>query len=135
MNAAAIPDISIASFESGSIDAEAFDHEAHVYVGWLYLQQYPLPEAIERFSGALQRLTAQLGIPGKYHATITWFFMFLIAQRCDGSRGTDWFTFRRTHTDLFASGEDNVLKRYYSSEILGSDLARVSFILPDKLAA
>jgi hypothetical protein len=69
------PDLTIEQFESGNIDAEMFDHEAHVYVGWLYVQQYELADAIARFDDALRRLTRKLGAPGKYHATITWIFL------------------------------------------------------------
>ena len=35
MNTAIMPELSIEAFESGSIDAEAFDHESHVYIAWL----------------------------------------------------------------------------------------------------
>ena len=83
---------------------------------------------------ALKRLTAQLGIPGKYHETISWFFMLLIAERRSIQETDDWYSFCRNHADLFARGDDNILNRYYSSELLRSDRARRSFMLPDKLA-
>lgn len=134
MNAAAIPQFTIEAFEAGTIDAEAFDHEAHVYIAWLYLERYPLHEAIARFTDALQRLTVQLGIPGKYHETVSWFFMLLTEERRFGLTAGDWFSFHRKHADLFASGPDSILGRYYSSELLASDRARTSFVLPDKLA-
>jgi len=46
----------------------------------------------------------------------------------------DWFSFHRKHADLFASGADSILNRYYSAELLGSERARTSFVLPDKPA-
>jgi len=134
MNAAATPTLTIDALEAGTIDVAAFDHEAHVYLAWLYLQQFPLHEAIARFTDALRRLTALLGIPGKYHETISWFFMLLIEERRFGLIGKDWFEFRRKHADLFAGGADSILNRYYSVELLGSDRAKTSFMLPDKLA-
>lgn len=134
MNAVVAPRISIEAFEDGTLDAEDFDHEAHIYVAWLYLQCYPLHEASARFIAALKRLTKQLGIPGKYHETITWFFMLLIAERRNLLETDDWHSFCRHHCDLFARGNDNILNRYYSSELIGSDRARRSFVLPDKLA-
>ena len=81
MNAVAEPEVSIAAMESGDIDAATFDHESHVYLGWLYVREYPLTEAIGRFTGALRRLTEKLGVPGKYHDTISWFYLLLIAER------------------------------------------------------
>ena len=132
MNAAAVPDFSIESFEAGSIDIAAFDHDAHVYVAWLYLKRFPLLDAVVRFTDAIRRLTVQIGVPDKYHETITWFFLFLIAERRANSRASDWFTFRRQNSDLFGRGANSVLNRYYSNELLASDRARQSFVLPDR---
>ena len=133
MNAAAKPAFTVNAFENGAIDPDAFDHEAHVYVAWLYLERFPLLEAIAKFDAALRRLTVSLGIPGKYHATITWFFMMLIAERRDAVPDSDWFRFRRDNDDLVGNGK--ILQCYYDSETLASDRARQSFVLPDKLAA
>jgi hypothetical protein len=133
MNAAAKPAFTVDAFENGPIDPDAFDHEAHVYVAWLYLERFPLLEAIAKFDAALRRLTVNLGIPGKYHATITWFFMLLIAERRNNEPGSDWFRFRRDNDDLVSNGD--ILQHYYDSETLASDRARQSFVLPDKLAA
>ena len=135
MSAAAVPEISVEAFESGAVDPEAFDHEAHIYVAWLYLQELPVLPAGQRFADALKRLTKQLGIPGKYHETITWFFMFLIDERRRVSTSDDWFSFRRKNEDLFARGEQSILSQYYQPETLASDSARRSFVLPDRRAS
>ena len=76
----------------------------------------------------------KLGVPGKYHDTITWFYLLIIAERRNRDGGDDWPTFRRANDDLF-SRDDNVLGRYYSKELLASDEARNNFILPDRLVA
>jgi len=134
VSAAPIPQFTVELFEAGTIDVDAFDHNAHIYLAWLYLEKHALPEAIQKFSAALKRLTTQLGIPGKYHETITWFFMFLIEERREESSTCDWYAFRRENDDLFARGEDGILNRYYKHATLGSDRARRSFLLPDRLA-
>jgi hypothetical protein len=133
MKAAVKPALTVDAFENGAIDPETFDHEAHVHVAWLYLERFPLLEAIEKFDAALRHLTASLGIPGKYHATITWFFMLLIAERRDAAPDSDWFRFRRDNEDLVSDGK--ILQLYYDNETLASDRARQSFVLPDRLAA
>ena len=133
MNAVATPDLSIEALEAGRIDAATFDHEGHIYLAWLYLDQFPLADAISRFTDALKRLTIRLGVPGKYHETISWLFMLLIAERRSNATAKDWFSFRHVNNDLFAGGID-VLQRYYSKELLWSDRARQSFVLPDRLA-
>ena len=131
MNAAARPVVTLEAFEAGTLDAEAFDHESHVYVGWLYLESLPLLEAIRRYSAALRRLTEQLGVPEKYHETITWFYLLLIAERRRITRGHGWFAFRSENDDLFHAAR--VLGRYYSKKLLMSDRARKAFVLPDRL--
>jgi N-formylglutamate deformylase len=133
MNAIAAPELSIEALETGRIDAGTFDHEGHIYLAWLYLDQYPLTDAIARFKSALKRLTIRLGVPGKYHETVSWMFMLLIAERRDNATAKDWFSFRHGNDDLFAGGIDFV-QRYYSKELLWSDRARQSFVLPDRLA-
>lgn len=132
MNNDDVAELTLARFEASSIDAERFDHEAHIYVGWLYLEACPVTEAITRFTAALRRLTDRLGVPGKYHDTITWFFMLLIAER--RIAGEDWSSFRNNNPDLF-DRSDNILSRYYTPATLASDKARESFVLPDALAA
>ncbi len=134
MNAVAEPQISIATMESGEVDPATFDHEAHVYLGWQYVREFPLPEAIGRFTDALRRLTTKLGVPGKYHDTISWFYLLLIAERRATASEDSWFAFRRDNDDLF-SRENSILERYYSKELLWSDRARRSFVLPDQQAA
>lgn len=132
MNAAARPDLTLEAFERGAVDASTFDHEAHVYIGWLYLLQYPLLEAIRRYCTTLQQLTRQLGVPDKYHETITWFFLIQIDERRRSGNGSDWFEFRRQNTDLFEAG--SLLARYYSPERLSAAAAKHRFLLPDRLA-
>ena len=132
MNMATKPELSIAAFESGSIDAEAFDHESHVYVAWLYLERYSVSEAIARFAAALKQLTESLGQVDKYHETITWFFMLLLAERRSLAGACDWLKFRRCNEDVCTS-PDAILKQYYSRNLLASVQARQSFMLPDKL--
>jgi len=134
MNTCTEPAISIAALETGDIDPQLFDHEAHVYAGWLYLREFPLAEAIARFTAALQRLTARLGVPEKYHETVSWFFLLLIAERRALSATDGWSDFRSNNDDLFRRN-NNVLARYYSDELVGSDLARRRFLLPDRLAS
>ena len=132
MTTGSVENITIDAFERGDIDATCFGHEAHVYAGWLYVNRFPAPVAVERFTAALRRLTATLGAADKYHATITRFYLLLIAERMDESGC--WQHFRKQNPDLF-DRDDNVLYRYYSRERLGCDTARQHFVLPDRIAA
>ncbi len=124
--------VSIDTLESGDIDPDQFGHDAHVYVGWCYLQSLSLVEAIDRFRNALIRLTHKLGVPDKYHETITWFFMIAIAERRQGHAATDWSAFRDANADLVYNGSA-LIRQHYSAARLGSATARRLFVLPDKM--
>ena len=132
MKAVATPAVSIEALESASIDAESFNHESHVYVAWLYLEQWQLNEAMQRFCAAIRSLTLKLGAETKYHETITCFFMQLINQRRSAMQERSWFVFRRENADLIENAT-TTLSRYYSKKLLASELARQHFLLPDKL--
>ena len=91
--------LTIGRFEAADVDPETFDHEAHVYVGWLYVMAYPRREAVARFDAALKRLVEKIGAGDKYNAMITWLYLLLIAERARSDE--DWAAFRARNTDLF----------------------------------
>jgi hypothetical protein len=88
----------IDGFESGAIDPSHFDHEAHVYVAWLYIQSFECDEAFTRFDAALRQLTRNIGAAEKYNAMITWLFLKLIAERARTDES--WPVFRARNADL-----------------------------------
>ena len=102
-------------------------------MAWLYLERYPVTNAIDRFTATLRKLTAKLGVPDKYHETITWFFLLLIAERRAAATCGGWFAFRRENDDICQGAA--TLRRYYSKELLASERARECFLLPDRLAS
>ena len=94
----------------------------------------------ELMATSLRRFAAHHGKHGLYHETITAAFLALIHQRMAedlgelgekialaGAQALDWERFAASHPDLFAS---DLLARYYSKDILRSDLARHCFVLP-----
>jgi hypothetical protein len=124
-----LPPLTLEAFEAADVDAERFDHEAHVYVGWLYLERFSLLDAIDRFTSALKRLTIKLGVAEKYHETISWFFLIMIEERRQSSDADSWMDFRAENDDLFRGRE--LLQRFYSDRCLQGALAKRSFVLPD----
>lgn len=130
MTTALAQELTIERFESGQIEADLFDHEAHVYVAWLFVTSLELADAIARFDSALRRLTTRVGVPEKYHATITWFFLLLISERSRENEG--WQAFKSRNPELTRDSKAT-LNRYYSEARLFSDLARRQFVLPDQL--
>ena len=130
MSANKPPGPSIADFEALRFDPEDFDHQAHVYVAWQYAREADLLTAIRRYRETLIRLTSKLGIPGKYHETITWFYMVAVAEAATGECRDDWDRFVVTHPALFERNP-SAIRRHYSPDRLNSATARASFVLPD----
>jgi hypothetical protein len=110
-----------------------FHHTDHVRMAFLYVRRYPALEAIQRFSSALARFAAANGKPQLYNETVTWAFLLLIRERIvRAGRAQTWNEFAAAHADLL-SWKDNILKNYYRDETLSSDLAKATFLFPDKL--
>ncbi len=119
----------IAAFENCSVDPEQFDHAEHVHVAWIYLNQFDLTKAISKYTAGLKNLTAHLGVPGKYHETITWFYIILISERRTRDHSKNWNEFCESNQDLLCY-RPPVFTHYYPKEIIDSALARQQFILP-----
>ncbi len=124
----------IAQFESGSPPTDGFHHEQHVRMAFAYLRHYPLVQALERFSAALRRFAAAQGKPNLYNQTITWAYLFLIHERMSKAENrATWEQFASANPDLL-QWKGGILQRFYSPETLGSDLAKRTFLFPDKIA-
>lgn len=122
-------------FEDGSLDGESFHHADHVRMAFLYLCRYQVLEALQQFSSALVRFAAAKGKPGLYHETITWAFLLLIRERMARAGQTQsWVQFAAENSDLL-DWRKNILRNYYRDETLSSDLAKGTFLLPDRAFA
>jgi hypothetical protein len=122
----------LSGFENSTIPNEAFHHEEHVRVAFLYLSRYPALEALGRFSTALVRFAAAHGKTTLYNETVTWAYILLIRERLarSGCKQT-WSEFRSANADLFDRNQD-ILKKYYKPETLQSELAKQTFVFPDR---
>jgi|SRR6185437_7180081 len=125
----------VARFEDATLSNESFHHRDHVRMAFLYLRRYPALEALQRFSASLAKFATANGKPGLYNETVTWAFLFLIRERMARSGGNHiWEEFAAENADLL-SWENNILRRYYRETTLKSDLAKRTFVMPDKIDA
>jgi hypothetical protein len=124
----------LSGFEGCTLANEAFHHEEHVRVAFLYLSRYPTLQALERFSSALRRFAEAHGKTTLYHETVTWAYILLIRERMARTEYPQtWPDFRTANPDLLDRKRD-ILKRYYRPETLQSELAKQTFLLPDRLS-
>jgi hypothetical protein len=112
-----------------------FQHTGHVKLGWLYLHKYPIDEALTRISESLQMFATENGAPEMYNQTLTSAYMFLIYERMtlmDDAHA--WQEFADANADLL-NWEDSIVRKYYSEQRLNSELAKKTFLLPDRTPA
>lgn len=139
----------IATFECDKNDAASFHHADHVRLAFEYLCRHEALEALAKFSAALQRFAAAQGKADRYHETITWAYLLLIRERMmrqsiarqnmvqqnmnSASPAPTWDEFAASNSDLLL-WKDGILATLYHAETLNSDLARRTFVMPDRLA-
>ena len=122
-----------AAFASTALPADQFHHEQHVRVAWTFVRRHGMPAALGEFSAAIKRFAAAKGAHGLYHETITWAYLLLNSERQTRQPASTWTEFALANADLW-SWKPSILERYYSKDLLMSDLARHAFVMPDLLA-
>ena len=118
-------------FVGATLSDGLFGHPEHVRVGWLFVRQYGLPEALAAFPDALHRFALAKGAPQLYHVTITWAYLVLINARQQTSQATSWAEFAAANPDLL-TWKPSILDDYYTPDTLWSEFARHTFVLPDR---
>ena len=124
----------LARFLDTTLPTAAFHHADHVRMAWLFVMRHGMPAALELFPAALERFAAAKGATGLYHATITWAYLLLIHERQQRSPAGSWPAFAAANPDLL-SWKPSALDRLYTPDTLRSDLARRTFVMPDRLSA
>jgi hypothetical protein len=120
----------VSEFESGRAP-QNFHHAGHVRVAFAYISQFPLLDAIAKFTAALKRFARAQDKPDLYHETITWAYLLLIHDRfARAGRTQTWEEFAEQNSDLLRWRE-GILDRCYSRTTLESQLARTTFLFPD----
>jgi flavin reductase (DIM6/NTAB) family NADH-FMN oxidoreductase RutF len=106
----------LSAFEAGTVENDAFSHEAHVRVSWALIQRYGREEALPRLVAGIRGIAARAGRPKVFHETITRAWFELIARAPDLD----------SHPELF---DRALLGRYYSTAALAA--GRERWVEPD----
>lgn len=119
------------SFEGFKVAPSDFDHAAHVRLAYIYLCRFPVEVAAERMKGALLAFLDHLGVgSAKYHETITRAWIAAVRHFMESSpRSASSMEFIGLNPRLLDS---KIMLTHYSAEVLFSQAARTSFVLPDK---
>ena len=120
----------IARFEALELPPQAFRHREHVRLAFAMLHGADFAEAAVRFRRALKRFAAHVGAHGKYHETLTWAWLVLVAERMAAGAYADSEALLAAHPDLLDS---RAIGAYYDlPAILASPVARAVFVLPQQ---
>jgi len=117
------------AFESCHITGESFRHADHVRLAWIYVTRFGPRMAEERFSEGLRRLAAQLGIPEKFHLTVTLAWLRVVAARVKSDQVQSFDDWISIHLELL---DRSFLHNYYSEPCLTSAVARANWVEPDR---
>lgn len=119
-------------FADASLPTELFNHRQHVRAAWLYLKRDGMPQAMRTFPQSLVQFADAKGAQGLFHLTITWAYLLLINERQEQCQSKDWDSFAASNPDLL-TWKPSILDRFYTPELLWSDRARQSFVMPDRV--
>lgn len=120
----------LAAFLDCSMPPSGFDHLGHVRAAWLLLRRHPLDEAVEHTCDGIAWLAAHLGVPGKYHRTLSEALVRLMAHGGATLPALSWEQFLRANGPLLEDAR-GLLARHYSAGLLATREARERFVPPD----
>ncbi len=106
----------------------AFGHREHLELAWTYLKRYEGDELHRAVASAIRHVAAKHGAPGKYHETITRFWVHVVALHRAASGAASFDQFMAENPALLDS---RLLGRHYSRELIGSSGARNRWAPPD----
>jgi hypothetical protein len=105
-------------FEAGQISE--FSHQSHLRMAWIYLRADGFELGSEKIRAGLRHLTEAHGLkitaPGKYHETISLFWVYLVQHAITLTPEIDTFEMFITQHDHLLDG--GLLKRHYSPALL-----------------
>jgi hypothetical protein len=117
------------AFETCQLSNEIFHHQDHIRLAWIYLQRYPELEAREHMAVAIRKFAAHHGKSDKYHETVTVAWLRLVANGI--ARMSPDASFEQLTAALPELLDKQTIGKFYSRDVLTSDIARTTYIEPD----
>jgi hypothetical protein len=118
----------VAGFEDCSLPGSAFRHREHVRLTLIYVRRYGEMVALARLEDGLKRYATHNGAADKFHYTITRAWLRLVASAAGEQPTAAFDELVARRPELL---DKSTLGRHYSSDVLGSDRARLGFVEPD----
>jgi len=119
----------VSAFENCEIAGNRFRHADHVRLAWIYVTTLGLHEAEQRFCNGLRRLAAYLGVPEKFHLTMTLAWIRAVAGRVEPDQRQTFEGWFAANPELF---DRSFLHNYYSESCLASAQAHAHWVEPNR---
>jgi hypothetical protein len=123
-------DAVVRGFESCSTGKSEFTHISHLTVAAWYLRRLSLEQATEQMRASLFRFIDHYGIEGKYHETLTVFWMRVVQKRLDELDPT-LSLLEVANAVIEPFSNSHLVFDYYSQALLWSAEARRTWMQPD----
>jgi len=118
----------VRAFETCTIHPAEFKHYQHLAIALWYVSNFSYDEATLRARTGIQKLAAAYGKMG-YHETITLFWLEIVREFFARSNAG---SIAELANELAAECADkNLIRDYYSEDLLTSDRAKKGWIAPD----
>jgi hypothetical protein len=119
----------VAAFEACAIDARDYRHREHLRLAFAMLRDADFGDGAARLRRALRAFASAIGAEAKYHETLTWAYLAIVAERMADHRTS--FELLAAHPDLL--DHRATIGRYSDLDAtLASPLARRVFVLPTR---
>lgn len=123
----------IQAFETGRLNPQLFDHEAHIKLAWMYLNLYGEELAIAKTCEGIRNFDRLHGDGTKYHTTLTIAAVKAVYHFQRKSKSNSFEEFINEFPRLKTSFK-SLLNLHYGSDILNNKKAKTEFVEPDLLS-
>lgn len=120
----------IEQFENKTLNPDLLNHYGHLRMAWLYLQSYPLQQAVDKVTSGISAYALSLGATDKFQHTLTEAIVRIMAIRMKQDDADTLESYLANNLDL-VDDIRSVVGTYYSDALLNSERARSEFVSPD----
>lgn len=120
----------IAQFETCTLDPSTFNHEAHLRLAWIHIEQFGVEQAKENIQRQLQNFVEHVGAKEKYHQTLTIVAIEAVNHFMKKSKSRSFQDFVIEFPQL----KDNfkgLINSHYSFDIFKSIKAKNEYLKPN----
>ncbi|WP_067029637.1 hypothetical protein [Allomuricauda sp. CP2A] len=123
----------VEAFENGNLNPKLFDHEAHLRMAWVYIQNHGEQKAVEKACSGIKHFDVVHGKGNKFHTTITVAAVKVVHHFVKKSSSSTFSDFIEEFPRLKVAFKE-LLDQHYGFNIFSDEKAKASYVPPDLLS-